>query len=51
QDGVAPQVAASTALAARFFAEHQLARAAGLASSIRNGGSSLLDFSDDDWLI
>jgi 3-(methylthio)propanoyl-CoA dehydrogenase len=51
QDGVAPQVAASSALSARFFAEHQLARAAGLASSIRNGSASLLEFADTDWLL
>ena len=49
QDGVAPQVATATTLSARFFAEHMLVRAAGLASSIRFGSASLLDFADTDW--
>jgi alkylation response protein AidB-like acyl-CoA dehydrogenase len=49
QDGAAPQVVTATTLSARFFAEHMLVRAAGLASSIRFGSSSLLDFADTDW--
>jgi hypothetical protein len=49
QDGVSSERLTATALSARFFTEHVVVRAPMLASVIRLGGPSLIDFPDTAW--
>jgi alkylation response protein AidB-like acyl-CoA dehydrogenase len=49
QGGVSSDMLVANAVSARFYAEHFLIRAPALASTIRCGGPSVIDFPDSAW--